>query len=122
LNLGYEWNGRSTLAGDFYAGQKASLPRQFIYAAGFDSAIHKRLTVNLDIIGRELFNTERAVDRWNILNGPYPKGSVNITNEAIGFKVNPVGNLLFGANVLFRLNEGGLRSKAVPLFTLTYTL
>jgi hypothetical protein len=51
---------------------------------------------------------------------PYTR-SYNITNAALGIKVKPVGNLLITANVTLKLNDGGLRAKAVPLVAASYT-
>lgn len=47
--------------------------------------------------------------------------SYNITNAALGIKVKPIGKLLITANVTLKLNDGGLRAKAVPLVAASYT-
>jgi hypothetical protein len=35
LNVGYQFNGESLLAGNVQTGEKADLPDQFLYSAGF---------------------------------------------------------------------------------------
>ena len=55
-----------------------------------------------------------------------PKGpnSYNITNASMGIKLRPfpkVSKLVITANVLVRLDEGGLHSKPAPLIGLGYT-
>jgi hypothetical protein len=47
--------------------------------------------------------------------------TTNITNGSVGFKVNPIGTLLVSFNVLVQLNDGGLRSRVVPLVGFSYT-
>jgi hypothetical protein len=39
VNLGYQWNGNSVLAGNVAAGTKEKLPGQLLYAAGFDCGV-----------------------------------------------------------------------------------
>ena len=39
-NVGYQWNGKSVLAGDVYADVKGDLPDQFIYALGSDLSVN----------------------------------------------------------------------------------
>jgi hypothetical protein len=39
----------------------------------------------------------------------------------VGFKVNPVGNLLLTVNGLFSLNKNGLRDDFTPLIGLDYS-
>jgi hypothetical protein len=52
LNLGYQWNGRSILAGDVKTNAKGDLPNQFIYTAGVDWGLTDKITLGLDILGR----------------------------------------------------------------------
>jgi hypothetical protein len=44
-----------------------------------------------------------------------------MTNASIGIKAKPFSNLLITANVLLKLNDGGLRARAVPLLGVSYT-
>jgi len=47
--------------------------------------------------------------------------SFAVNNGSIGVKVNPVGRLLVTANLLFRMNNSGLRQDVTPLIGLSYT-
>src|SRR5262249_45351354 len=47
-------------------------------------------------------------------------GNVNTLTGAVGFKVNPFGNLLVTVNGLFALNKKGLQDKFTPLVGLDY--
>ena len=46
--------------------------------------------------------------------------SYNIVNGAAGLKINLFGRLLLDANVLFKLNDAGLRDKVTPLIGIEY--
>ena len=48
-------------------------------------------------------------------------GSFDVVNGAVGIKMNPWGKLLFDLNVLFKLNNAGLRDKITPFFGLEYS-
>ena len=50
----------------------------------------------------------------------FEKNSFNIINGAIGVKVNVGGNLLVDFNVLFKLNDTGLRDNVTPLIGIEY--
>ncbi len=116
VNLGYQWNGESLLAGNILTGTKLHIPSQIQYAAGVDAGVLKRLTLNFDVIGFEAIHT----DRLPFLPNAFAKRSLNVTNGAVGFKFNPVGKLLVVCDLLFRMNDGGLRFKVAPLIGLTY--
>ena len=47
-------------------------------------------------------------------------GDLSVVNGAIGMKVNAVGTLLVTFNMLFRVNDAGLRTKATPLIGMEY--
>ena len=46
--------------------------------------------------------------------------SLHALNGAVGMKVNAISTLLVTFNVLFRVNEAGLRTKATPLIGMEY--
>ena len=48
FNIGYQWNGKSLLAGSLINGVKGSLPNQFFYTVGADVGMAKRLTFATD--------------------------------------------------------------------------
>ncbi len=128
VNVGYQWNGSSVLAGDIFTGAKGHLPNQFTYAAGFDAGLNKRLSMAFDVLGEEIFNTETvqrttftAANGAKFADTDFVHNTINVTNGSIGFKANPIGTLLVSFNVLFEMNDNGLRSRVVPLIGLSYT-
>jgi hypothetical protein len=46
---------------------------------------------------------------------------VNITNASLGLKFRMIGKLVLTGNVLLKLDDGGLRSKAIPLVGASYS-
>jgi hypothetical protein len=130
LNLGYQWNGDSVLAGDVLTGEKKSLPDQFFYAVGVDIGVSPQLTLALDVIGRRMFDTPRIeTETFHALDGSstfptthfLPNSDFNITNGAVGVKINVSGKLLLDLNMMFKMDEAGLRDKLTPLFGFEYS-
>ena len=129
LKLAYQWNGESLLAGDVVAGRKADLPDQGLIEAGFDVGFGKKLTLAADLLARRVIDGERmAPETFHALdthtdfpNVRFFQGSYNLVNGAVGLKANPGGNLLVVMNVLFKLNDQGLRDRVTPLFGFEYS-
>jgi hypothetical protein len=128
LNLGYLWNGSSVLAGDPATGQSADLPDQVTYAVGADFGVSQRFTFVLDVLGNYLIDAPRLhTTEFLALNGTSRFPTVSFTNEsynllsgACGFKLNVVENLLVDVNLLFTLDDNGLRDKITPLVGFEY--
>ena len=150
VNLGYQWNGQSILAGNLTgttiaedssgnvtiqngAATKGSLPGQFFYSFGADMGVTNRLTFAVDYLGQTLFDALRASQSTfttqNIPGGtgtlqlPTIAGSKNsftINNGAAGLKYNLFNRLLLTANLLFRLDNNGLRQNVTPLVAVSY--
>jgi hypothetical protein len=126
--VGYEWNGKSVLAGDPVAGTKGELPRQLKFSGGLALAVTGNLTVAVDVLGRRIFDARRlspttfhALDnRTTFPDITFVQRSENELSGAAGFKFNPRGRLLIDANVLFALDNHGLRDKVTPLVGLEY--
>jgi len=131
LNLGYQWNGSSILAGNVLTGKKARMPDQFFYAAGVDVGVTKRVTAIADLIGERVFGASRLreVPFTDLSNTVHPDisdiqsfhGTFDAVSISPGAKIRLVGNLLLSGNVLVRLNHGGLRANVVPLVGLSYS-
>jgi hypothetical protein len=143
--VGYEWNSHSILAGGLVTSAKGYVPSDFVYSAGADAAVTKWLTGSFDIIGQRLFRggTESVTSQQFLAPctgtcdvAPTPStvayenlsansnASYSITNASMGIKVRPFGKvsrLVLTANVLVRLDDGGLHSKAAPLAGIGYT-
>src|ERR1700687_789015 len=145
INAGYEWNGDSILAGDFTKGTKGHLPSQFLYSAGVDAGLTRKLTASFDLVGQVVLNgTQVAIQNQTFLGkcdtpysatgclAPSPDetrqtvvstapGNYTVTSTAVGLRVNPWSRLLISGNVLFKLDSGGLRAHVVPLVSVSYT-
>jgi hypothetical protein len=150
INVGYQWNGESILAGDvtgtgFSEGSdgsalvhngpstKQGLPSQVFFTLGTDYGATRWLTASFDYLGQTLINTPRVFrDNFTTQNIPGGTGSLTLptisggkdtvvlSSAAVGVKVNLIGNLLLTGNVLFRLDNKGLRQDVTPLVALSY--
>jgi len=128
INLGYQWNGSSILAGDIEAGVSEDLPDVAVYALGAVVAVHPRVTLALDVLGRYIIDSPRvqltdfhALDGRSVFpNITFDTGSINELSSAAGLKINVAGRLLVNTNLLFRLNNSGLRDKVSPLVGIEY--
>ncbi len=126
VNVGYQWNGDSLIAGDIMAGVEGDLPDQFLYTGGVDVGVHPRVTLAFDILGQRVIDSQRIT--WTTLtvgDQSYPdfalrSGSFNLTNGAVGIKLNPVGQLLVDFSVIFAIDDAGLRDDATPLIGVSY--
>src|SRR6266540_1667637 len=129
LNAGYSWNGKSVLAGNVLTGEKKRLPDEFVFAGGLDWGAAERLTVALDVLGRRVIDSPRLQSQtFTALDGHttrpdirFVTGSFNVVNGSFGVKFNPTGKLLVDLNVLFKLNDAGLRAKVTPFFGVEYS-
>jgi hypothetical protein len=124
LNLGYTFSlGESDNIGE--------IPDEFNYTVGFDTPLHPRVSIALDVLGRYLVDTNRLVKverPFRYAPGPAPAGqqpaivevtrieyaleqdSVNLLLGAFGVKYNLFGNFVLSGNVFVPLNNNGLRS------------
>jgi hypothetical protein len=130
FNVGYQWNGKSVLAGNVVTGEKKSLPDQLLYVVGADISLASRLSLAVDLLGQRVIDAPRLVgETFTTLRGGlnFPnvtfnaKSSFNLNNGAIGVKLNPFGGLLLNANMLLKLDSGGMRDKITPLVGISYT-
>jgi hypothetical protein len=128
INAGYQWNGSSILAGDIDAGISQDLPDVAVYAVGAVVAVHPRVTLALDVLGRYIIDSPRvqltdfhALDGRSVFpNITFETASINELSSAAGLKINIAGRLLVNTNLLFRLNNSGLRDKVSPLVGIEY--
>jgi hypothetical protein len=128
-NLSYQWNGSSVLAGNPATGESADFPDQVGYAVGTEISVSTRLTLAIDILGRYVINGERlrqedfhALDGKSVFpNIAFSRDSFQTLSGALGFKVNVFSRLLIDANLLFALDNNGIRDKLTPLVGFEYT-
>lgn len=130
-SLGYTFSrGGGTATGD--------LPNELNYTVGFDAAVHRRVTLSGDLLGRTLWNSQRLVEgekaylyhagRFDTavhqaLKSDFStqEANLNILLGSVGIKINPVGRLLVVGNLLFSVGKNGLQDKITPVFGLDYT-
>jgi hypothetical protein len=129
LNGSYKWTGHSVLAGNPSTGESADFSDQITYAAGADLSVNPRLTVAFDLLGRYVIDSERlllqpfhALDGTSVFpNIAFARDSFNGMSGSLGFKANLLGRLLLDVNMMFKLDEHGLRDKVTPLIGIEYT-
>jgi hypothetical protein len=128
VDVAYQWNGRSLLAGNPETGQSGAFPGQVTYSLGADVALTPRITLALDSLGSYYVNAERlSPETFHALDGVstfanigFSRSSFNALNGSIGMKVNFVGRLLLDGNLLFALDDHGVRDRVVPLLAFEY--
>jgi len=128
INAGYLWNGSSVLAGNPATGEAADLPDQVTYIVGADFGVSQRFTFVLDVIGTYLIDAPRLnQSTFHALDGrttfptvSFTEESYNLLSGAVGFKLNVVESLLVDVNLLFNLDNNGLRDKITPLVGFEY--
>jgi hypothetical protein len=129
VNVGYQWNGSSILAGNPSAGTSDDFPDQVTYAAGVDISANSRVTLSADVIGRRLIDAERlraetfhARDGRSVFpNISFSRESFNELSGTIGVKVNLFQRLIVDGNLLYALDDHGLRDQVTPLVGFEYT-
>jgi hypothetical protein len=129
VNVGYRWNGSSVLAGNPARGETADFPDQIGYAAGAEVSVNPRVTLAFDLLGVYILEAERlrretfrALDDQSSVfpNISFERDSFNSLSGAAGLKVSVLDRLLLDLNVLFKLDEHGLRDKVTPLIGFEY--
>lgn len=128
VNVGYLWNGSSVLGGDPTTGESADLPDQATYVIGADFGVSSRFTFAIDFVGNYLIDAPRlARTNFQARDGEsvfptveFSEESYNLLSGAVGFKLNVVESLLIDMNILFNLDDNGLRDKITPLIGFEY--
>jgi hypothetical protein len=128
LNGAFQWNGKSVLAGNPATGVSRKLPNELSFIAGADVGITPKLTLAADFLGLRREGAQRvAGTAFQAANGTFyqniawRRSGISQYNGAVGFKINGSGNLLLAFNLLFRLNDAGLRARVIPLISLSYS-
>jgi len=128
-NVSYTWNGSSVLSGDPATGQAGGFPDEVRYTAGSEVAMSRHATFAMDLLGRTVIRAERLQARtFHALDGvstfpdiAFTRETFNLLSGSMGLKINLAGRLLAEANVLFALDQHGLRDRVTPLFGFEYT-
>ncbi len=131
VNVAYQWNSDSALAGDLRLGTKGRLPRQVQLAAGFDYGVTSKFTFAFDYLAQVetgALRVRQSTFTTNSDRGPvafpqllYEGATFTQNSAAVGFKINPGADLLVTFNLLFAMDNNGLRDPVVPLIGLSYT-
>ncbi len=129
-SFGYTFSsGGSEFTGD--------LPDELYYSAGFDLAVHPRVTIAADFVGRTLLDANELVQGTQtyqftrrldstVRSVERPVLTTQQTNlglylGSVGIKINPVGRLLLVGNVLLAIGDGGLQDTVTPVFGIDYS-
>ncbi len=130
VNVAYQWNGRSVLAGDVREGVKADMPDQFQYAAGTDLTVNPRLSLLFDVIGQRLLHSPRLSTFAFLAEGPAGRASLRdlefqtasfwTTSGSVGLKANLASRLLINFNLRFAIGKAGLTDRVTPLLGLEW--
>jgi hypothetical protein len=128
-NVSYRWNGDSVLAGNPATGQSGNFPDNVGYAIGAEVSAHPRVTMAFDVIGRYTTSGERlrqeqfaALDGRSIFpNISFAQDSFHSLSGTAGAKAMIADRLLLTGNVLFGLDEHGVRDRVTPMLGLEYS-
>jgi hypothetical protein len=125
VNIAYQWNGDSVVAGDVASGVKADLPDRFMYAVGTDHGLTDRFSIVVDLTGQRVLSSSRLLTRETTATGPggsvtlddirFETASFWVNNGALGFKANLAPRLLVNFNLRFAIGENGLSDRVAPL-------
>ncbi len=125
VNVAYQWNGKSKLAGDVRSSHKEDLPDHFLWALGTDFGINPRLSIVLDLLGRRVIDSPQMLVYTFVVDGPsgsvalpdirFEHASYWVNNGAIGFKANVAPRLLVNFNLRFQISGNGLSDRVAPL-------
>jgi len=121
VNVGYQFNSDTILAGDVSAGTKGPLSNELSYDVGADLGVERRLSLAFDVLGRRATDTPRLQSSsYTSAGTTYPDiafgiGTLNVVNGSVGMKLNVGRTLLAIANVQFSLNDAGVRTRITPL-------
>jgi hypothetical protein len=129
--IGYQWNTKTELNNPTQtAGGNQALPGGFQYDAGADWAVHRHVTLAGDILGNQYLNTPydvlQAASTSVKINGATPvtetpsKSSYSINDFSCGLKWNPAMGLVVSGNVLFQINNNGLKARPTPSLGISY--
>jgi hypothetical protein len=128
-NLSYRWNGNSVLAGNPKTGQSGDFPDNIGYAVGADVVAATRVTLAFDLVGGYTTHAERlleepfhALDNRSIFpNIAFTHDSFNTMSGTVGLKAMIADRLLLSGNVLFALDDHGVRDRVTPMLGVEYS-
>jgi hypothetical protein len=130
FNVGYQWNGRSTLAGNPVEGLEDDLPDRITFAMGADVGVNSRLTFAADFLTDRVVESPRLTTHTFSARGPlgsaeftdiaFTDGAYFVTNGSLGIKVNVATGMLVNFNIRFSAGDHGLTDRVAPLVGIEY--
>ena len=138
LNIGYTFSKAGTTLTAGQPGATPTFPDEFNYAAGVEFVVEPRVTVIGDVVGRTLRNAGRLdlvtkTFQYQPPGTPAPPlasmqfdefeprgGHLNLLYGTAGVKINPKGNILVSASVLFPLTDAGLKNRLTTIVGMDY--
>jgi hypothetical protein len=130
VNVGYQWNGDSILAGDVDSGIKGDLADRFLLGVGADMGVATRLSVAVDVLAERVERSGRLAARSFTATGlagtfvfddlGFYESAFWTANGATGIKVKIAADLLANLNVRFRIGNNGLTTRIAPLLGFEY--
>jgi len=128
VNVGYQWNGRSVLAGDVKANRRGEMPDQLLFAVGADIGVNDRFSLALDLLGQRVIDSTRLyatsfTPQGSGLTFPdvaYRRSTYTSTAGTVGFKLAVSRRVLANFNLRFMIDDAGLVDRAAPLVGLEY--
>jgi hypothetical protein len=131
VNLGYQWNGSSVLAGDVSKQVADDLPDRIVFAVGFDTGISEHLSIALDFLADRVLNSPLLEVSPFIAAGElgsavfqdiaFRSQSYLVSSGSAGMKFALREGLLANFNMRFRIGGEGLADRATPLVGIEYT-
>jgi hypothetical protein len=131
VNFGYQWNGRSVLAGEVSKQEAGDLPDRLLFAFGVDMGINDRLSLAFDFLADRVVNSPQLETTSFTAIGDLGSGvfqditfrsaSYWISNGSAGLKFALREGLLANFNMRFRVGGEGLADRATPLLGIEYT-
>ena len=113
VNIAYTISGTSSAADDLESVVVAP-PEEISYAGGADLAVTLRTTVAFDAVGRVLRKVGTLTWAPSAFGEDFPQFELNRRQDlhlllgSLGVRVNPFGNMLLTANILFPMTDSGL--------------
>jgi hypothetical protein len=139
VKIGYQWNTNSVLLNPTGTGTNSNLPGGAQYDVGADYGFAPRLTVSGDLLANQFANATSLTtgsitipynsanttsgDTVTLPNTTTQHSTYTTANLSAGLKWRPLRhqNLILYGNVLFQLNDVGLRSDPSPSGGITYS-
>lgn len=99
----------------FELGTTQGITNDFVYEAGLDYTVFKRVTLSADLLGRHAFDVDRTRVRNLFFDQDFGK-KANPDNFTLSFglKANPIGTLLVFLNFLVPIDNTGIRDDVTP--------